>query len=103
MERVNSLIFFPRGITEDFLEMIICVQHRTGEITKMGHIVPRVRIKPTSLASQASVLTIIPPRLSTVTIPSVYYYSCPPGVVSLLMLTITYIQTVIIHTYIYTG
>ena len=72
---------------------------------KMGHIVHKAGIKPTSLPFWASVLTITPPRLpychhythahlfmwcfaSEV---SADYYTHPFGIVSLLMLTITYV------------
>ena len=37
-------------------------------VMKMGNIVPTVGIEPTSLAFQASVLTITPPRFPHVTI-----------------------------------
>ena len=85
-----------------------------GGVMKVENLVPRVGIEPTLLAFQASVLTITPPRLFYVTllpIPttlcssfdcevSADYYTRPPGIVSLLTLTITYIQAVYfcIHT-----
>ena len=37
------------------------------DVMKMGNSVPRAAIKPTSLAFQASVLTITPPMLHDVT------------------------------------
>ena len=79
-------------------------------VTKMGNSVPRAGIATTFLAFLASVLTITPPRLPKVSMPttdaylymeilareiSADYYTHPPGIVSLLvlMLTIMYSQT----------
>ena len=78
-------------------------------VIKMRNIVPRAGIEPTSLAFQASVLTIKSPRLADVTTvataTSIYDFpersvqptSRPPGLVSLLMLIITYIQAMTLH------
>ena len=41
--------------------------YRVKVVIKMGNIVSRAGIKPTSVAFQASLLTIKPPRLSDVT------------------------------------
>ena len=71
-------------------------------VVKMGKIVPRAVIEPTSLAFWAGVLTITPPTLPDVThaylprllLPwavSADYYIPSPRILSLVVLTITYI------------
>ena len=73
---------------------------------KTGNIALRVGIESTSPAFQANVLTITPPRLPDVSIlpmPTCLcgslsdYYTHPPGIIRLLMLTITYIQAMTLH------
>ena len=71
---------------------------------EMGTIAPRAGVEPKSLAFQVSVLTITPPMFPDVTtIPtpairlvtqevSADYCTRPHGIVSLVMLTITYTQ-----------
>ena len=70
-------------------------------VTKMGNIVPGVGIESTFLSIWASVLPITPSRLLDVTIllmqlfareVSADYYTRPPRILSLLILTITYRQ-----------
>ena len=68
----------------------------------MGNIVPRVGIEPTSLAIRASVCyidSLMSPLYLAMQLlaseVSADYYTCPSGIVSLLMLTITYIQAMV--------
>ena len=84
-------------------------------VMKMGNILPRVGIGPTSQAFKPSTLTITPPRLPwswchhyTHTYMSMQllaweaiaaYYIRHPGIVSFLALTITYIQAFTSHTH----
>ena len=75
-------------------------------VMKIGNIVPRAGFEPTSLAFRASVLPLHhmgslmsplyphPPVYVTLCSEvSADYYTCPPGIVNLLLLTITYIHT----------
>ena len=78
-------------------------------VMKMGNNAYNVRIEPTSHAFGASVLTITPPRLPDVT--TLFIPTClcdslsersvhaPPVIVSLLMLTSIYIQTVTLYSH----
>ena len=84
-------------------------------VMKMLNIMPRAGVDPTSLALWASVITITPCRFPDVTTIPTPTSPCsslpqrsvqpttlaPPGIISLLLLTITYIQTVTSHTYMY--
>ena len=85
-------------------------------VMRMGNIVPRAGIEPTSLAFQVSVLTITLPRLHDVTMlpmPSMGSLLkssvqttttlVPLATVSLIMLTITYTGNGLTYTYTYTG
>ena len=80
------------------------------EVMKLGQNAPRVGFELTSIAFQAIVLTITPHRLlDVITLHthlsmwflawevSVDYYPCLPGTISLLILTITYIQAMVLH------
>ena len=46
----------------------LCTFNNVVVVRKMGNIVSRVGIEPTSLGFQTSVLTITPPRLSVTTL-----------------------------------
>ena len=72
----------------------------------MGNTVPKAGFKPTSLAFRASVLPLhhigslmspLYPRLPVYAAPCLRGQCNPPGIVSLLILTITYIQAMALH------
>ena len=76
-------------------------------VMKMGNILLGAEIEPTSFAVPASVLTIKPTRLPyAITLPTATslsrasvknYYTCPSGIMSFVMLTITYIEVMTLH------
>ena len=78
---------------------------------KITNIAPNTGIEPTCLVFQASVVTITSPRLHDVTTLPTFIYLCgslperlsadihSPRIVRLFMLTITYIQAVMLHMY----
>ena len=77
-------------------------------LMKIGNIVPRAGLKPSSLAFWASVLPFhhigslkspLYPRMQLLASEfSADYYTLPCGIVSLLLLTISYIQAMTLHT-----
>ena len=95
---------FMLSKTNDFIIWILVAT--VAGVMKLGNTVPRVGLEPTSLAFSASVLplhhvgfpdvtTIPKPTCVCSSLPSEVsadYYTHPPGIVSLVMFAITYIQ-----------